>query len=171
MDIYSIKIQNSIVLNRDLEDIDIKNFIEHWKDRMVYPVSIFFNFPIFNYSFDDIEEKFLYFYKNINNFLLLEEENYTDEDSRILATYLILKNINFNFNNYKESLAFIESKENNYSPTKELIKWALEEIELIKISLYAYELENYKNGTIDKLLKKNENIINNHKEGLIFNTK
>lgn len=94
--------------------------------------------------------------------------NYTEDEIKIISAYFVFRTIEWEIRDTaKESISFVESIL-KLTPLNEIVQWIYEELQFIAVQLYSQDIENYKNGTIGKLIDILEPKIDNHTTNLIL---
>lgn len=174
MNIYSIILQNQIITKQDLDINNIQNYLEKIKSDGVtkkYPINIFYALSSLPQDIDNIQKNYAYALKNMKVFLEVSNQNYDLNDISNLALLYAIKNCSFTLDNYKKGIKIIDSLFKNEQTENELGIWCQEEIKLFRLHLFSFDVENYESGLITSLLEELKNIIENHKEELIYANK
>lgn len=171
MNIYSIILQNQIITKQDLDINDIQNYLEKTKGDGItrkYPINIFYALSSLPQDIDSIQKNYTYALKNMKVFLETSKQNYSLNDISNLALLYAIKNCSFTLDNYREGIKVIDSLFKDVQTENELGVWCQEEIKLFRLHLFSFDVENYENGLITSLLGELKNVIENHKEELIY---
>ena len=172
MELHEIVVKSKILLFQNLNDDDVKTFIE--KDRVKgivkkYPFNIFYSVSSpDNYPGKSLSEIYDYALINFEIFFNNFEHEYTKDDVQNFALLFALNNYHFSGEAIQEHVALLEDNFVEHESNAEIINWCQESIKMFKIYIYSYDVKNYRNGIISKLLEELENIAHNHKVNLIY---
>lgn len=172
MEIYTITVKNKILLFQDLTDNDVKNFIgEHSVKGKIrkYPFGVLYSIMSPNNYLDkSLSEIYDYALINFKTFFNNFEHEYSEEDIQNFALLFALNNYHFTSENIQEHVQFLEDKFVEHESDVEIINWCQDSIKKFKVYIYSYDLENYRNGTITKLLEDLDGVPNNYSADVIY---
>ena len=174
MELHEIVVKSKILLFQNLSDDDVKTFIK--KDRVKgimkkYPFNIFYSVSSSdNYPGKSLSEIYDYALINFETFFNNFAHEYSKDDIQNFALLFALNNYHFTAANIPGHVALLEDNFVEYESNTEIINWCQESIKMFKIYIYSYDMNNYRNGVIAKLLEESGNIAHNHKVNLIYET-
>lgn len=173
MDFSVIAIKNNLLLFQDLSDEIIKAYIDFGeREQQKYLFSIFYSISSMdNYPNKTLNEIYDYALRNFKSFFKHMKHDYTEDDIKNFALLFTLINYHATSSEEYEIIKFIDTNFIKYDSNIEIIQWCQDRIELFKLQLYSWDVNNYRNGVITKMLHDLKDTANNFKEDLIYDIK